>query len=163
VLARHPPGSAINLFGSKWWTIGWLVAVGAWLLHVGALSLASLSIVQAVISAGLVFRAILAERSFGFQLGRRQWTGLLITAVGPAILALTTHDHASSGRADRRPEHCDRDQRRADLRIDPPRACASAQGHPPGTAAGARFGTSGIAIKQRRALALNHLMLLLNP
>jgi hypothetical protein len=83
-------------------------------LHVGALSLASLSIVQAVISAGLVFRAILAERSFGFQLGRRQWTGLLITAVGPALLALTTHDHASSGRADRRPEHCDRDQRRAD-------------------------------------------------
>jgi drug/metabolite transporter (DMT)-like permease len=82
VLARHPVRSAINLFGSKWWTIGWLVALGAWLLHVGALSLASLSSVQAVISAGLVFVAILAERFFGFQLGRRQWTGLLVTAVG---------------------------------------------------------------------------------
>ncbi len=98
--ARHLPRSAINLFGSKWWTIGWLVALGAWLLHVGALSLASLSIVQAVISAGLVFLAILAERFFGFQLGRRQWTGLLVTAVGLAVLALTqaptTHDHASA-------------------------------------------------------------------
>jgi hypothetical protein len=72
VLARHPVRSAINLFRSKWWTVGWLVALGAWLLHVGALSLASLSTVQAVISGGLVFLAILAERFFGFHLGRRQ-------------------------------------------------------------------------------------------
>jgi hypothetical protein len=72
VLARHPLRSAISLFRSKWWTVGWLVALGAWLLHVGALSLASLSIVQAVISGGLVFLAIVAERFFGFQLGRRQ-------------------------------------------------------------------------------------------
>jgi hypothetical protein len=58
------------------------------------------SIVQAVISAGLVFLAMLAERFFGFQLGRRQWTGLLVTAVGLAVLALTqaptTHNHASA-------------------------------------------------------------------
>jgi 1-acyl-sn-glycerol-3-phosphate acyltransferase len=32
--ARHPLRSAINLFGSKWWTVGWIVALGAWLLHV---------------------------------------------------------------------------------------------------------------------------------
>ena len=61
--------------------MGWLVALGAWLLHVGALSLGSLSIVQAVISGGLVFLAIVAERFFGFHLGRRQWIGLLVTAV----------------------------------------------------------------------------------
>jgi hypothetical protein len=36
VLARHPVRSAINLFRSKWWTVGWLVALSAWLLHVGA-------------------------------------------------------------------------------------------------------------------------------
>src|SRR5947209_4226955 len=81
VLARHPLRSAISLFCSKWWTVGWLVALAAWLLPVGALSLASLSIVQAVISGGLVFLAILAERCFGFQLGGRQWTGLLATAL----------------------------------------------------------------------------------
>ena len=51
-----------------------LLALGAWLSHVGALSLAALSIVQAVICGGLVFLAIVAERFFGFQLGRRQWT-----------------------------------------------------------------------------------------
>src|SRR4029450_1222608 len=62
----------------------------AWGLHVGALSLAPLSIVQAVLSGGLVFLAVLAERFFGFQLGRRQWVGLTITAGGLAVIGLTS-------------------------------------------------------------------------
>jgi drug/metabolite transporter (DMT)-like permease len=62
--------------------VGWIVAIVAWGLHVGALSLAPLSIVQAVLSGGLVFLAVLAERFFGFQLGRRQWVGVTITAAG---------------------------------------------------------------------------------
>ncbi len=69
--------------------MGWVVAVGAWALHVGALSLAPLSVVQAVLSAGLVFLAVLAERFFGFRLGRRQWTGLIITAAGLAVIGIT--------------------------------------------------------------------------
>ena len=89
VTVRHPLRSAVELFGSRWFAIGWLVAVGAWGLHVGALSLAPLSVVQAVLSAGLVFLAVLAERFFGFRLGRRQWTGLVITAVGLAIIGVT--------------------------------------------------------------------------
>jgi drug/metabolite transporter (DMT)-like permease len=86
----HPLRSAAGLFRSRWWTIGWLVALGAWLLHVGALSLAPLSIVQAVLSGGLVFLAVLAERFFGFHLGRRQWIGLLITATGLVVVGLTS-------------------------------------------------------------------------
>jgi hypothetical protein len=45
--------------------------------------------VQAVLSAGLVFLAVLAERFFGFRLGRRQWTGLVITAFGLAVIGIT--------------------------------------------------------------------------
>ena len=86
---RHPIRSAVDLFRSHWWTIGMLVAVGAWVLHVGALGLAPLSQVQAVLSGGLVFLAVLAERYFGFHLGRRQWLGVAVTAVGLAALALT--------------------------------------------------------------------------
>jgi drug/metabolite transporter (DMT)-like permease len=89
VRARHPLRSAAELFRSKWFAVGWLVALGAWGLHVGALALAPLSVVQAVLSAGLVFLAVLAERFFGFHLGRRQWTGLVITAVGLAIIGIT--------------------------------------------------------------------------
>jgi hypothetical protein len=55
-------------------------------LRVGALALAALSIVQAVLSGGLVFLAVLAERFFGFHLGRRQWVGITITAAGLVVI-----------------------------------------------------------------------------
>jgi drug/metabolite transporter (DMT)-like permease len=86
---RHPLRSARGLFASKWWTIGWVGASAAWLLHLGALSLVQLSVVQAVVSGGLVFLAVLAERFFGFHLGRRQWIGLAATAAGLTVLAVT--------------------------------------------------------------------------
>ena len=89
VHVRHPLRSAAGLFASKWFAVGWAVAVGAWALHVGALALAQLSVVQAVLSGGLVFLAVLAERYFGFHLGRRQWIGVIITAMGLAVIALT--------------------------------------------------------------------------
>src|SRR5580765_902294 len=89
VRARHPLRSAVGLFRSRWFSLGWLVAIAAWGLHVGALSLAPLSIVQAVLSGGLVFLAVLAERFFGFQLGRRQWVGVTITATGLVVIGLT--------------------------------------------------------------------------
>jgi hypothetical protein len=36
-----------------------------------------------------VFLAVLAERFFGFELGRREWVGVLLSAAGLAFLALT--------------------------------------------------------------------------
>jgi drug/metabolite transporter (DMT)-like permease len=89
VRAAHPLRSAVGLFSSKWFSVGLAVAVGAWVFHVGALALAQLSSVQAVLSGGLVFLAVLAERYFGFHLGRRQWIGVIVTAVGLAVIALT--------------------------------------------------------------------------
>jgi drug/metabolite transporter (DMT)-like permease len=89
IRVRHPLRSAADLFSSRWFAIGWIVAIFAWGLHVGALALAPLSIVQAVLSGGLVFLAVLAERFFGFDLGRRQWVGVTITAAGLAVIGLT--------------------------------------------------------------------------
>jgi drug/metabolite transporter (DMT)-like permease len=89
IRVRHPLRSAADLFRSRWFVLGWIVSLVAWGLHVGALSLASLSSVQAVLSGGLVFLAVLAERFFGFRLGRRQWTGVAITAAGLVIIGLT--------------------------------------------------------------------------
>jgi multidrug transporter EmrE-like cation transporter len=86
---RHPLRSAIDLFRSKWWSVGWGVAAVAFALHVAALSLAPISIGQAVLAGGLVFLAVLAERFFGFQLGRRQWIGIGLVAVSLTALALT--------------------------------------------------------------------------
>jgi drug/metabolite transporter (DMT)-like permease len=86
---RHPLRSAIDLFRSKWWSIGWGVAGVAFALHVAALSLAPISIGQAVLAGGLVFLAVLAERFFGFELGRRQWIGIGLVAVSLSLLTLT--------------------------------------------------------------------------
>jgi drug/metabolite transporter (DMT)-like permease len=86
---RHPLRSGASLFRSRWFAIGMIVAVGAWGLHVAAMSMAPLSIVQAVISGGLVFLTVLAERFFGFKVGRRQWLGVGLTALGLVLLAVT--------------------------------------------------------------------------
>jgi drug/metabolite transporter (DMT)-like permease len=86
---HHPILSAKALFRSKWWAIGFAVALAAWVLHVVALAFAPISLVQAVISGGLVFLAVLADRWFGFQLGRREWLGVGLTALGLAFLGLT--------------------------------------------------------------------------
>jgi drug/metabolite transporter (DMT)-like permease len=86
---RHPVRSSADLFRSKWWSVGWGVAALAFALHVAALSLAPISIGQAVLAGGLVFLAVLAERFFGFELGRRQWIGIGLVAVSLALLTLT--------------------------------------------------------------------------
>jgi DNA-binding CsgD family transcriptional regulator len=52
IRVRHPLRSAAGLFRSRWFLVGWIVAIVAWGLHVGALSHAPLSIVQAVLSDG---------------------------------------------------------------------------------------------------------------
>jgi drug/metabolite transporter (DMT)-like permease len=98
VSLRHPVASAIGLFRSKWFAIGMLVALVAWVFHVAALAMAPLSIVQAVIAGGLVFLTVLAERYFGCSVGTRQWAGVGLTALGLVLLAVTlpTHgDHSS--------------------------------------------------------------------
>src|ERR1700737_2496914 len=96
VRARHPLRSAAGLFRSRWVALGWAGALAAWGLHVGALALAPLSIVQAVLSSGLVFLAVLAERYFGFRLGRRQWAGVIVTAVGLTVIGVTGGSHTSA-------------------------------------------------------------------
>jgi drug/metabolite transporter (DMT)-like permease len=89
VVWRRPVASAAGLLRSKWFAIGMLVAVGAWTLHVAALALAPLSLVQAVLAGGLVFLTVLAERFFGLTLGLRQWLGVGLTALGLVLLAAT--------------------------------------------------------------------------
>jgi drug/metabolite transporter (DMT)-like permease len=103
VEARHPLRSAVGLFRSKWWTVGYVLAVVAYCLHVGALSLAALSLVQAVLAGGLVFLGVLAERVFGFRLERRQWAGVILSAAGLALLAITGESRSGQGSSDYSP------------------------------------------------------------
>jgi multidrug transporter EmrE-like cation transporter len=86
---KHPLRSARSLYSSKWFAIGMLVATSGWGFHVAALALAPMSVVQAVLAGGVVLLAIMAERLFGFQVGRRQWIGLGCTAAGLVLLGVT--------------------------------------------------------------------------
>ncbi len=98
---RHPLRTARQLYSSKWFALGMVVATGAWGFHVAAMALAPLSIVQTVISGGLVFLTVLAERYFGFEVGKRQLVGVGLMAAGLVLLTLTlphtggAHSHYS--------------------------------------------------------------------
>jgi hypothetical protein len=86
---RHPLASAAGLFRSRWFAIGWLVAAAAWVFHVLALALAPISVVQVLLAGGLVLLAVMADRLFGFAVGRRQWVGLTAMAVGLGLIVVT--------------------------------------------------------------------------
>jgi drug/metabolite transporter (DMT)-like permease len=102
VQVMHPLRSARRLYSSKWFALGMLIATGSWGLHVAALALAPMSVVQVSLAAGVVFIAVMAERMFGFEVGRRQWIGLMLTAAGLVLLGLTlpslhgSHSHFSA-------------------------------------------------------------------
>jgi multidrug transporter EmrE-like cation transporter len=89
VEARRPVRSSLALFRSRWYTIGIIVATASWGLHVAALSLAPISLVQSVIAGGLVLLTVIADRAFGQDVSRREWIGVGLTAVGLAFLAAT--------------------------------------------------------------------------
>jgi drug/metabolite transporter (DMT)-like permease len=93
---RRPLKTVKSLFSSRWFAIGMAVALGAWLLHVAAMALAPISVVQAVLSTGVVILAVMAERLFGFKVGRRQWLGVAMTAAGLVLLVITLPAHSGS-------------------------------------------------------------------
>jgi drug/metabolite transporter (DMT)-like permease len=86
---RRPLMTAKALFSSKLFALGMLIASGAWIFHVAAMAVAPLSLVQSVLAGGIVLLAVMAERSLGLKLGRRQWAGILLTAGGLMLLGLT--------------------------------------------------------------------------
>ena len=86
---RRPLVTAKALFSSPLFTIGWVIGAGAWVFHVAAMSVAPLSLVQAVLAGGMVLLAIMAEQMLGCHIGRRQWAGLALTAFGLMLLGFT--------------------------------------------------------------------------
>jgi len=86
---RHPLRSIRTLFSSGWFALGMIVATASWALHVAALALAPMSVVQVALAAGVVLIAVMADRMFGFEVGPRQWLGLWLMAAGLVMLGLT--------------------------------------------------------------------------
>jgi multidrug transporter EmrE-like cation transporter len=89
VSLREPLRSARGLARSPWFAAGWGLAAVAWVVHVAALSMAPISIVQAVLAGGAVTLAVMAQRLFGDPVEPRQWLALLLGGAGLALLVLT--------------------------------------------------------------------------
>lgn len=89
VLIRRPLRSARRLAASPWFAAGWALAAVAWLVHVAALSMAPISLVQAVLAGGAVTLAVMAQRVFGDPVERRQWLALVLGGAGLGLLLLT--------------------------------------------------------------------------
>lgn len=97
---RRPVRTSLGLFRARDYTIGIIVATAAWGLHVTALSLAPISLVQAVIAGGLVMLTVCADRLFGHDVTRREWIGVALTAAGLAVLAATMSGVGNDAHAD---------------------------------------------------------------
>jgi drug/metabolite transporter (DMT)-like permease len=96
VSLNRPLSSARGLARSPWFVAGWGLAALAWFAHIAALSLAPISLVQAVLAAGVVALAVLSQRLFGTHVERRQWLALAIGAAGLVLLGLTLpHFHGA--------------------------------------------------------------------
>jgi hypothetical protein len=88
VSARRPIHTFRGLLASRTWAAGLVFGLTGWGLHVGALSLAPLSLVQAFAAAGLVLAAAVAVRVLGEHLGgsEKLAIGLLVVALGSLSL-----------------------------------------------------------------------------
>ena len=85
----RPVSSSLALFRSPWYVLGIVIAMGSWGLHVAALALAPISLVQSTIAGCLVLLTVIADRVFGHGVTRREWIGVALTALGLAFLAAT--------------------------------------------------------------------------
>jgi hypothetical protein len=84
-----PIRSSLQLFRSPTYNLGLIIAMAGWGLHVGALALAPISLVQSVIAGGLVLLTVTADRLFAHEVTRREWIGVGLAALGLAFLAAT--------------------------------------------------------------------------
>jgi hypothetical protein len=97
---RRPIRSSLRLFRSRAYALGMAVAMGSWGLHVAALSLAPISLVQTIIAGGLVLLTVLANSFFGHEVTAREWAGVAMTAAGLAFLAATMGSTGNEAHAD---------------------------------------------------------------
>jgi hypothetical protein len=166
---RHPLRSAKALFSSKLFSIGMIIASAAWIFHVAAMSVAPLSLVQAVLAGGVVLLAVMAERTFGLSISRKPWVGIFLTAVGLLLLGFSlpvTHGAHSHFSVPAMIAFEGVLLAAGTLLIMGPRIGAPKEHHGfmLGAAAGILFGVSDVAIKAISGLVAAHGVLgLLNP
>jgi multidrug transporter EmrE-like cation transporter len=85
--SARPSAQAVKaLLASPWFALGMGASGLAWVLHLAALAVAPLSMVQAVLASGVIILALLGRFLFGWSISRRQWYGIALTASALCVL-----------------------------------------------------------------------------
>jgi hypothetical protein len=86
---RQPVRSLALLFSDRRWLAGFVIGIGGWVLYVAALSLGSLSLVQAASAGGIGILALLVARLGGVELTTTEWSGVGLAIFGLVLLAVS--------------------------------------------------------------------------
>ena len=90
--ARRPLRTLSSMLRSPWWRVGLLLGATGFVLHLSALALAPISLVQAFVAGGLALVAPLAARAFHHHLTRAERRAVPLMAASLAALALGISD-----------------------------------------------------------------------
>ena len=97
---RRPIASLRSLLGNTRWLTGIGTESAGWLLYVGALALAPLSLVQATAAGGIGILAIMASRYTHVPLTGKERIGVAVSVVGLALLGVSLlGDHGTGSAA----------------------------------------------------------------
>lgn len=88
VTLRHPWRTLVSMLSSGWWRIGLLFAGTGFMLHLGALALAPISLVQAFVAGGLALTAPMAALVFHHKLTSAERRAIPLMALSLAGLSL---------------------------------------------------------------------------
>lgn len=89
---RHPIATFASLLRSPAWTIGAVVGIAGWAMHVGALSRAPLSLVQAFVAGGLALAAPMAVFGLGHRLRAEEKRSVALMVLALVLLAVGLRD-----------------------------------------------------------------------
>lgn len=94
---RRPLASFRSLLGNSRWLAGLGLEGVGWLLYIGALALAPLSLVQATAAGGIGILAIMVSRVTRVPLTRRERIGVGVSVAGLALLGVSLLGNHSEG------------------------------------------------------------------
>jgi hypothetical protein len=93
---RRPLATLASLLRSPLWTLGALVGMTGWALHVGAMREAPLSLVQAFVAGGLAIAAPMAAFGLRRRLARDELQALGLMVLALVLLSLGLRDSGAS-------------------------------------------------------------------
>ncbi len=94
---RRPVESLRLLFGDRTWLSGFLMEGGGFAAFAGAVSLASLALVQSIGAGGIGVLAFISSRMRGRRLGRRRMAGVVLSMVGLLALGVSLARESGGG------------------------------------------------------------------